>query len=83
MMDEKDFERFEEFKQEQIKVLKEKGESRYKNKSYKETDEEELLDDLFEQIDRFDYSDDPEDKKRRMLHIANYAFFLYDNSKGS
>ncbi len=83
MMDEKDFERFEEFKQEQIKVLKEKGESKYKDKSYKESDEEELTDELFSHLDSFEYSDDDEHKKRRMLHVANYAFFSYDNLKGN
>lgn len=83
MMDTKDFENFEEFKQKQIAVLKEKGEDTYKDSSYKDQDLEDLYDELYEQMDKFEYNEkDKEYRQRRLLHIANYAFFLYEKLKG-
>ena len=80
-MDKEDLVNFDKFVEEQKKVLIEKGESTYKDASFKQEDEEDLLDEMFQQIDMYDFSDDNEVKRRKLLHVANYAFFLYEKTK--
>lgn len=78
-MELKDFEKFLEFTKEQIKILKEKEADKYKEDSWKNWDEEDLIDAIEDQMDNFDYTSDAnnEYKSRRMLHIANFAFFMW------
>ena len=83
MMELKDFENFLEFNRKQIAILKEKEDVKYKDKSYKDEDEDDLIDQLEEQLDKFEYADENDEyRQRRLLHIANYAFFLYVKLKG-
>jgi len=77
MMELKDFEKFLEFTTKQITILKEKEVNEYKDDSWKIYEEEDLLDDLIDQLDRLEWSEEKEYKQRRLLHIANYAFFIW------
>ena len=83
-MELKDFEKFLEFTTEQIKILKEKEADKYKDDSWKNWDEEDLYDALDDQMDKFEWAteDSNEDKQRRMLHIANIAFFIWHKLQG-
>ena len=81
MMELKDFESFLEFTKKQITILKEKENEKYKEDSWKNWDEDDLFDTMVDQIDRFDWSNDTEDKLRRLAHVANYAFFLWHKLK--
>ena len=81
MMELKDFERFLEFTRRQITILKEKERNVYKNDSWKLYDEEDLYDSMVDQIDAFDYTQDKAVRQRKALHIANYAWFLYEKQE--
>ncbi len=83
MMELQDFENFLEFNKKQITILKEKENDKYKDDSWKNYDEDELEDDMLDQIDKFEFeTENDEYKQRRLLHIANIAFFLYEKLKG-
>ena len=83
MMELKDFENFLDFTKKQIVILKEKENEQYKDDSWKDLDEDDLIDELEGQLDRFEeYEVDKEFRQRRLLHIANYAFFLHEKLKG-
>ncbi|KKM02649.1 hypothetical protein LCGC14_1782370 [marine sediment metagenome] len=83
MMELKDFENFLEFTKKQITILKDKENDKYKDDSWKLFDEEDLFDGLYDQLDKYENTVDKEDQQRRLLHVANYAFFLYEKLKGS
>jgi len=81
MMDKKDFENFDKFVEEQKKVLIEKGENEYKTTSFKDADVDDLFEEMFAQFDKFDFDETSNGRQRACLHIANYAFFLYEKTK--
>lgn len=81
MMELKDFENFLEFTKKQVTILKEKEADRYKNDSWKLYDEDDLYEGLYDQLDAFDRACDLERRQRSLLHIANYAWFLYEKLK--
>ncbi len=83
-MELKDFENFLEFNRKQIAILKEKENGKYKHDSWKIMEEDDLYDALYVQAEKFEYETKKNDeyRKRRLLHIANYAFFLYEKLKG-
>ncbi len=84
MMELKDFENFLEFNRKQIAILKEKENGKYKDDFWKNIDEDDLYDSLYVQAEKFEYetNENAEYRQRRLLHIANYAFFLYEKLKG-
>jgi len=58
------------------KILNEKR-HKYKGDTWKISNLDFLLSKLKEQLDSIDYTENKEQTKRKIIHIANYCFFIY------
>lgn len=86
-----DFESFLEFAKEMFVILKEKdleNKDSMGNSKWKKCDRKELLEELEKQIKKFNFNGSIDDKylildktkqfkRRKLLHISNYCFFLW------
>lgn len=75
-MELEDFNSLLDFVKGQVKILIEKNKT-YVNDNWKDSSEETLLNGLEEQLQKFKTVATKEYMKRRLLHMANYLFFMW------